>query len=843
MHKWAVEVTYAIIKKQAVVLEYETPYTLKQVVFGVFIDIQNDLKKCRLMFYDRKTLLPMYDDFNAPLTLTLQFEHIRKMERMMQFSYHPEVGVLDKAIRLLDKLRQYEGFKRIMDDNIVHDFQTIHFKDLTEMNVENEIPFESVILLNDGNIKMPILYWRLAYNLNEQEYQRVRKEWHPELNVKSYFKTLPPLAIEEVTIERLKELLKDGYTLEEGFENFTIKSTIKLRLKRRLNMFLSSDMNRPMRAYINQLTPRNLGRKTYRLPHVYENLKIPENFAAYTSLKHPVTLIDIDTTTDFERLINHLMVTSLLNHQTVLIVDPSHKIPQETKHLVLDMRTKESFNQSINALKSLQKQKTEIVNETISAIDYEEVYQDILQGYTWQDAVLMNREYKSALQKIDDFHLNVSLDMTLEALYQSSPITSLPFLNDIIVSEHALLKTIKQETQKNLQKLNLKAFKRLKDAINERDQNIRYSTMVKLFKSVANVHLIKQVFKTIIVKDTQRIPYRLNMFDQLMLIEPNHNHLIDLMYADKVTIIDERYQKHYLPYHYHELLPLSMIHAKHYHKPYHVYDALPDDIVKKHSFRKLGLPHHHYIPVNNQSEFINHVSDQEADSILKEIAVSEMTDTQIFTPFNLQKKHIKSKVEKNNACLISTFYDRPRRHYTAISLTVNPLTPNETYDWIKNHPELGELIASLEGTNMGLYADYNEIIKRTSAHDLLTDFVMALNHKKELRTDSINQFYSMFKSHLLKGYTFELNATSDLKNLRLPKGVTVLDTYDIHKLDQQLIIAKHPFTWTYDQIEHLKRRLREDHFALFTLLPSRYDAYLKWRKSMILSGLIYEKKR
>ena len=836
MNPQHVELSIAIVNKQAVSIEYKSPYTSVQVLFGVPIYL--DEQKCRLAFYQRKTLLPFIDDFNSPQTITIQLSHIQNISRLPQYTYQPEVALIENiSTKILKNLKKLD-FSLVLEQSLLGDYKTLNFQKLDLDDLHDQIPYETIFMVTDGEKSAPLISWRLAYNLETNEYQKVEKEWNPLIRLKEYFKALPLIDIQEIDRRFLERYLKEGYTIIEDQQSFFLKFKTSRKEKQRLSRFKKNPLNRPMKAYLNQLTPRNLGRKAYYLPYLESNLRVQENLASFTSLKHPITLIDIDQFSDVKRLFEQLIITSLLNQTEVLIVDPQNRVDEDINHVVLDLRSKEQVFKMFKTIKEHINKDVKTVQQSIPAYDYDEIYYRLkVMNHNFHQIMTLS-DYHYDLNKLNDFHLSVSFDMHLTSLIQQTSKFDIDWLKDSIIRDNTLTEHLDVHYHRAVQLLHQANYQKYAALMSIEDPQELYTKVLRIMKTRSGFNQLKNLFKVMIVNDNDQILYKANSFERLILVHPEAEHLKDLIYADKLTIIDESIRRFNKPYQIKPQLPLPHIHAKYYHHPYQIFNSLSENIVKKHSFRKIGLGYHHLVAVENHREEEKHLSKQEVKTILNKLPYYHPGKVQLITPFNRQKRYFIQANEIVKKHYLSTFYEPLKYPFVLISLTLHERMSQESYDWIKNHPELLRLIKQFDSVNLTVFSDLRALFMHADNNDLLAELITTLYNKQVQAIDSINTFYALFKSALIKGYRFKQYTVSSLDKLRLPKDITFIDSFRVIELDQTFVIIEFPLHWTEKNLQRLENRMRQDGYTLMTLNLSNLESFMIWQGFMIKAGLI-----
>ncbi len=831
------ELAYAVLKKQAVSIEYTTPYTSKQVVFGVLIHLDVKAEKCRLMFYDVTTLRPIFDDFKAPQTLTLQFDHIHKLTRFSQYTYAPNTELVETVTDYLKNEGKALPWMALLDADLEGDYRSLRYHPLRSDDVNDRQPYETLYTLRKADQDRPLIVWRLAYNLETQTFEKVSKEWLINGVIDDYFKALPLVDLEVIDEHLLGDYLKEGVTIVKEAKTFTLKIRDRKLEKERIKQFIEAPFNRPMRGYLNQLSLRNLGRKKYRLPHFETQLLFKENLAAYTSLKHPITLIDIDRTTNARRLFTQLINTSLLNQQSVLIVDPHQRLPSPLHLRVFDVRSKEYLMESLRRLNSLKKAEDSSLSPMIS-VDYDELYTRYQDDEEMFEHSMAMQGYHNVFARLDDFHASVSYATHLTALHEHPSSVQLSSFKQAMATEKDVENTLNEIELKTVERLKQPSHQKINEVLTTDDAEKRYNKVSRIMRNEHIFNQLKTLFNVIVVRDTKRLPYRLNAFDRLILIEPSQKQLPDLLYADKLTIIDQSVRRYYQPYQGERFLPIAYVHAKYQDQPYHVFNCLSSNLVKRHSFRKTGLAYHTFTNVINHHQYMKHLAKDEAQHVLNQWRDYKHDSTQIITPFNRQRRYLKNAIKTQPKPLITTFYSALQRPYVLLSLTVHKAMAKETYDWLKNHPQLETLMRGLDQVNLNLFGDFKAMIHHATEEDAWFELVVSMAFNPYLEIDTTDTFIERFKEYLAKGYHFKSCHRSSLETLRLPKEIRFIESYRVVELDQTFVIVELPLTMPRNHLKRLEERLRQDNYILITQLPSRQGRMENWRRFMHAMGLV-----
>jgi hypothetical protein len=681
---------------------------------------------------------PLFDDTFTPQIMTVNIKDIKALTINKNFYYAYKDGLLSMSQSYLDKVNHESPWmidaykltkllakpliKEVIDSSI-------------EMLSDDTERYESVYLVEEDDRFIPLVYRKIAYDIIEKTL--IKKELCMHEHVNKYLNN-PGLDLADESI--LLKLLKKDTNVVKKAVLFDIEYKLKGTLKKAINHYKKGPLDRPLRAYYNQISKKNLGRKDYRLGFTNENLNLYYNQLSLSSMKHPLTAIRLANQDEMNAYLQTLIMNSLLNQLSVMIIDQDQLLAASYPAQTLDLRHHTltlTFNDE------------EVSNQTIlNTYDYEPFFNHITSVNNQAKRINEANYYTYYFQSREDFHESIITDSYYERLINRPLECDISLLYEKLYQLDDLNHYINKMTYLNHQKRFNKKYKKVR----ELEHSLDTKTMYHLLKDPFMRHHLKQLFPIFISKDTETLKHAIDSFDLVVILNPKESNLLDMAHAKKVTLLyDSLYDNPIL-------------------KPL---DALSDDLIKRYtSENALTLIVH---DVKSQNEHHEHISNTEIDAMRSYLNHS-LNHYAIRTFFNAQKDAIKKALNTH----AETLYEPLGSQNHLISLGLNQTSNQANYDWVKEHPFMIDHLKDNTPYQTHLFLDY--------------DLMLTFNTKDRLSKLVTKALKQPFNHTMLDDYLVRESITYYEKNIPLSKLILGLHTNYVNQARYVL----------YDEHYHLK---------------------------------------
>ncbi|MFH5880966.1 hypothetical protein [Liberiplasma polymorphum] len=777
---------------------YNTPITitvksqysgLKEYHCVVFEWLESE-DKIRFHLMDENYRL-LYDDMYLPQIATQPLKQIKSIQMIypLYYSYPDELSLKSKVA--LEKQTTKDFFDAYQFN--IRKLFAINTFELIKENIETikidplKTLYKSVILL-DKPIFQPLLSVKVVYNIEKACYEEkelvINKTNHYALKI-------IPNDVDSLSISTFKKFIKPSVITKEESIYFLSQTKVRRSIEDRIKLVLNVPQTRPFKAYFDLLNLKNLGRKDYILPFTNEKLYLRENQIAFSSMKHPVTMLYDANIEEITQTAIQIVKTALLNNQSILIIDKydvikSSSLPSGVLDLKDENNTLTAFNKSYTSLSDY---------PLFKAHDYESYFDHIESTFTQVKRYEMLVDYIKHFNDYELFHESImaeSLMIDVARHHYETPISEL--YNKTTTTE-SLNDTLEHLQSHRMKKLNHKAYRKLSDLVLKQD-------IKEIFKEIKKPYIfqqIKQIFPAIIVKNTKFLAYQKKPFDCMIFINPNHKNSLDLHYSDKVTILSDAAHKE---------VGLTS-----------VYLNVKEDVVKTYqgsnSYASLYIH-----PVQSKKESYPHESTKEVLAIKQFISNHPYPYFDIRTAFNAQKKLLKTTLKKP----VQTLYDPLKNEPVIIGLGLHKNTQQETYDWIKNHPHMMPKLYDNHPQPIHLFIDLDTVLTLSDSSDLLFRRLFNL-YPNNLPVIDLNTFDHYLYHNNIKTYKKNENLKSILLGLPHMESIdeAAFTLYN-HTNDLRMILLRTPVHPSIYTIERLLKRSRQEKIDVYFIDTTMYQS-------------------
>ena len=670
-------------------------------VSGVVIAFSES--KVRFALVDYPSLKELFDDLGHPQRLTIALKSIKHVRIHWALKYTE--AVIDQ------QHNAFESDVTTLYPLLENTLKQTRLTTLDKLSTSTLLAFpqgrmvKTHLSIKHASGSIPVFSREKVFDIKTQSF--IDGDWviHYDQPLSSYFKYIPSIPDKNAFIR----CAIDREKLDEIPRLLLLDMTMKRTDETRLKTWLNDAGNRPRKAFFNQLTVKNLGRKDYVIPFTEEHLDMREQQAVFTALKHPVTRLD--TMVNKHRFFAHLRRAAILNDSAILIIDPECVLKDASNQAgVMSLL---SHQDSIAALEQLN---ISMTNQPSALAPLAKDYDNLFNAVDEADKKTAIINYVNAHLKLaknaNDFQGIVNYESLYESLTRTlKPIAIKPLKNAIEPTSERE-KQVNQKLNARRERLHGASYKKLVEVNHIDDAKQRLRTFRKLLKSPFHLHQIKHVFPVMLLKDTKALAYLKHAFDLVVFMRPSLTAVMDFHYADKVAVFNTSTSAK---------TPQFIGHNPYLFEYYQgnifdVFEANDNDELKR-----IPLHSHNvgYIKLNaiDAKEESGHTSKVEAEAIMKRM--KSHNDYHIHAPFVAQRKLLRTLVDGP----IYNFYKPPLKP-AFLSTSIHKNMAQKTYDWLKNHPHI---IASLKHTMWPIewLVDLEGLMQYSDGKDAL--FSMAKN--------------------------------------------------------------------------------------------------------------------
>lgn len=655
--------------------------------------------KVRIALVNAKRLTRLVDDLGDDQRLTVALSAIKRVDMLWGLTYKNnqephgthQINGDDALYPLLHKALSTQRLTTL--DKLTSD---------TMIKTPEGIVLETRLSIKDRDGVIPVISQEKVFDIKAQSFIDGDTVIHYEQPLDKYFKHIP----QAPRIETFKTFAVDKRVLDETPRLLFMNMAMKRNEMQRLKTWLNDAGNRPRKAYFNQLTTKNLGRKDYVIPFTKERLAMREQRAVFTALKHPVTCID--STIDKNAFITHLSRAAVLNNCSVLVIDPDRLCKDAANEVgVLSMLSPQDSIDALERIKS-----SAPLNQDVSkplAHDYDDFFDAIDDA---DQAALRLETVVSKLkasQTLNTFQGIVNYGSLAETLAHAIEAVSLKPITQATEPVAVVKAQVMHALQKKRQRLTTSSYKKIIDVTLIDESKSRLRALRKLLKNAFHLHQLKHVFPVMLVKDTKALAYIKHAFDLVVLMRPSLSSVLDFHYADKVAVFDGNTPcttPYFMP-----RMPRIIDWFKGH--IFDVFEANDNDEIKRVPMKTTpeGLVHLNHVDTKDEQ---GHVSIKEAETIVKR--ATQLENYGIYAAFVAQRKAIQTLYEGS----VHGLYHSPLKP-ALIATSIHTNTTRETYNWLKNHPFIVSAIKdTLWPTEW--YGDVDALVALSDGRDDLFSF-------------------------------------------------------------------------------------------------------------------------
>lgn len=781
------------------------PLTNTQSFIGMLTPENNTQDKIRIHLYDGARRVFLYDDMGEKMFATIQKNHIKTLAPVQNIIS----PVKTSYMQLTHKTRLYNGYYMLRKPTIKK-ITTPENHHLSRVFIH-----ENILSINQTSRTIPVLSFHLRFNTNTNAYEK-SLYIHHEQALHLFFHTVPNEGPLEQLIMRFKTFIKSHISINETPFTFIMRPQFKA-IKPSMIM---RPMHHPYKALNHVLTPKNLGRKTYVLPPLNSANAALLHQTVTSSLTHPVTLSYLPY--DINDITNAYLHSALLNQKNTLIITSTDHIKAMTPTpLILPLVNHAVLDDAIDNFLDLPDRVPEPVS--LPEIDYHDFF----------------IRMKTHQQKADDMYVL----KYLKHLFDDNAMNEYSIRLDALINqqEHnftcdmSLLYTLdsyKDQTNaailyyqsKQRAKLSLPLYKEIYDVFSVKDKEKRRQEVLKWLHKPKVLKRLKNIFPVIITHDHAPLyPHHIS-FDMFVTYNLKDVAYHQMGLAPKMTMIVaksphlENTNKAAIFTQQYTIFDQFYLANKTTIKQFNI----PNPILNRppiiHDVKAINYAKH---TVYNHSEYIQKIRHTTSEPLA------------IRTPFHAQKAMLKGDLKIHD---IQTIYV-PTTKRMILSLPVHPHMPQQTYDWIKNHPFIDR---TLNHTPLDILVDVEAMYQLTSHEDTLAktvDFYHQIDRKSH--HINIDKAIDILLSACLKASNVTVKENvrlSDVfKDLIIPKIKTV--AYYLQNHTHSMACIELPVHLTKSQYHLLHQASRQNNVTLITYYtPHKYhiDQLIKVLKTIDL---------
>ncbi len=696
----------AVLNNHLMVFSYRSPFVKLQRVMGSIHEVDAKFEKIRLHLFDVKTRSFLYDDLGYPQIQTLYSKSIERSDLLPSTHINHQVSI--------EKHFKASPFLRYGSYHVKPTFTTgITMIEKIERYLfsESKVVHKNIVSLVKDERVLPVVSRIMRYDIDKATWIEGEDVIHHEYHVERYFKGSIHASLTSEDLIGSGIIDKETWYFEQNLD--------LARYYRQLKRYDVFKLNRPLKAYFNQMTPKNLGRKAYALLASDNDAFHTHSRALYKGFREPISLYGVDETIDYALFYSMLVSMAILNKQSVLLIDQKRRVIDQQG--VLDFTDKEQVNHTIDdALKRLE---TKVNQVLVPEVDSDSI--DLMdEAFFAYETLQMLERFKKRYESQDAFHDVIKLDALIETRKTDVDVS--------VLNHQAMLKQEDKETQdkvntlynRRLKRLKLKAYKRLYDALSVENNEVRYKRLLGLLRNERMLKLMLSVFPLIKVENSLVVAESQHAFDLVVVNRPHDNQLYDFALAGKVMVLDD------------------------VNHPSTLFTTLmnrPNNVVKKTWSNGYGWIQNAVIHDVVDEKTAKHVSNAEAEAIHTFFA-SQRQHVALRTPFNAQRKKLNTLEGFSKA---QTIYHKSTKPFTALSLCVQEDTHPKTYDWIKNHPQLK---TALKTDGLHLFTNKAAVEKLSDGTDMIYQVLFQAMQKPSVLSELMDFYVNLDRATIRLNY-------------------------------------------------------------------------------------------
>ena len=561
---------------------------------------------------------------------------------------------------------------------------------------------ENVATLLHRGRRLPLFSRRIVYDIDRKTFSAVGLIRHedPLLHHILPFAVNTPEAV---------DLLLEMFEIDKEPKPFMIVNRPRKRDPQRIERFFKPPFNRPFRAYFNHMSKKNLGRKDYFIPYGRQHARIWENAVVASALKHPVTLVDVPS----ERLPDLLfqcVKAALLNGQSVLLVDADGHL-ENMPPGALDLRSSDAVLLE-TSLSSTAAEDTKPLPENSGIADAVAASLETSAGL--ETLMRIQNALSGHYEARRMFHESIHV-RSRKVSFETSDVVSLKDVYAHLHDDEGLEARLRALHHERLKKLNLPAYRSLRDRLVGNTDK----APLPLAATLEEMHMfrrLKQLFPVWVVKTTRRLPYAFNAFDMVVLVDPGADGVLDIRYADKLTVIEDSDRQRPTVSDTGTSLSDTLRERK-------AHGVRCFSFAEADTFDGIAVRH-----VEPHGPHRRHASEAEAKAIADFLEAAD-TDYDVRTPFNAQKKLLKKTLSRHARTLHTPLTNRP----ALVSWAIDADTAAATVDWLKNNPDIVKNLSGQRPLETVVFADMNTVQRHAGKNAVLFD-ALGTSYRKRRET-------------------------------------------------------------------------------------------------------------
>ncbi len=697
-------------------LTHQTPFGDKSETVGLITSIISR-DKIRVHRYDTKAHAFLYDDIGSKAQVSVAVKNIIDIKLLW-------VSFSEQEVANGHHFLHESNVKFGLSSYIFYQLKAKRRKHTEKTSIETFSPYKhnlvlskNILAIEQAHTFIPVISVEMRYDVDKKSFIEGDVWIHKEQNLNHVLRHRFH-QISATDLEKTKQQFKANTPFIETAFYFTQKRDYEDWKNTHLMHLEQTELTRPLKAFLGEMTPKNLGRKTYVLPSPYR-ADVPQRQLLMSMFKHPMTTLAYGYNYDFDKLVDNIRLTALLNNETVCIIDPLHQITTVGSGGI-DLRTTEGIETAFEQLKQYETIE-KVVIQDIKQIDYGRLDSDVFkQNNLYYQVKLLQSladlyhrqgRFLDALRVygVIERYITKLSTCDIRSLYQKD--------NDYVeLNKHLHERSLKLKTPAYLQLRNIEKHREPKD--------MRYK-LLRLIKKPVYFHQLKQIFPVIILSTTQHIPWIRKSFDCLVAINPKSHQISDLALSDKVTLIDQDVTHKTNAKNGQSNVPLFYDAAQ-----YRLFDtvfAQDARIVKTYGAEGFYEAEPQYVHEVVATDIQGNSVGSEVDAIVR-YAQSLSKNIAVRTPFTDQKRRLKKALKRYGITDVETIFKPTQKSLVILSLSIHEMTQQKTYDWMKSHPALQYF---LDIPGLRVFGDLNHVKRLVSNNDTLYPFLISRMNKSK----------------------------------------------------------------------------------------------------------------